>query len=127
MSTSLLPAKWRTTPQGAAAADRFTALQRRNADLREKSGYALSPAALTLYTQGGALAAAAISAYVPKNRVNAAQWVAGLGAIVVGATMRRPDAVAAGNGILAIATYNAARERMFTRDSAGDDLAASAE
>lgn len=110
MST-LLPAKWAATPTGQAVAGRLTSLTTRNRTLAAEAKQALSPAALTGYTQLGAAAAGAVAAYGGERAPQFQLGLAVLG-LAFGSVQERPEVVAAANGMLAVLTAAKAFEAL---------------
>ena len=108
---SLLPAKWAATPTGNAIQGRINSLTVRNRTLSAEAKHALSPAALTGYTQLGAAAAGAVRAY-GGERATQIQLGVSLLAIAIGSVQERPEVVAAGNGMLAVFTAAKAFEAL---------------
>ena len=114
----LLPAKLANTPTGVRVSTTLDKLRRRNHELKERAETSLTPVAATVSTQAGAAIAAMEASYLSAERVSTAQAVTALGLIAGGAVTGTPEAVAAGNGVLAILTYEFTKNKLTKKPPA---------
>lgn len=111
---ALLPARLAATPTGVRVNSTLDRLRRRNNELKKEAETSLTPVAATVATQTGAALAAVEATYLAPERVQTAHTVSALVLIAGGAVAGSPEAVAAGNGVLSVLTYELVRARLTT-------------
>lgn len=102
MSTSLaIPRNLQGSPAVQRLMGQLTTARRSAREARAEAQHALTPAVATAATQGGAVVAGGLMAYLPAQRVPLATAGLGLASILGGSVWQSAEAVAFGNGLLA--------------------------
>ena len=122
----LSPAVRKSRSEVQAMIGQVSSLKRRNKALKDEVKESLPPVKVTAFTQLGAVLAGATQAYASPDKIDTFHNIAALALIGGGTFVGSPEAIAAGNGVLAVIVAEKTRGALTKRKSQGPSVVSEA-